>query len=86
MNRDEIIENLGTIAKSGIKKFVESLTGINKDSQLIGHLVLVYSVFMVAKKVVVTSLHAGDKSEKAVRWESKGDNTQLKMLLKRAEN
>ena len=75
MNRDEIIENLGTIAKSGTKKFVESLTGDqSKDSQLIGQFgVGFYSVFMVAKKVVVTSLHAGDKSEKAVRWESKGD-------------
>ena len=75
MNREEIIDNLGTIAKSGTKQFVESLTGDqSKDSQLIGQFgVGFYSVFMVAKKVVVTSLRAGLKSEEAVRWESAGD-------------
>ena len=74
MSREDIIDHLGTIAKSGTKQFVESLTGDqSKDSQLIGKFgVGFYSVFMVAKKVVVTSLRAGLKSEEAVRWESSG--------------
>lgn len=75
MSREDIIDHLGTIAKSGTKQFVESLTGDqSKDSQLIGQFgVGFYSVFMVAKKVVVTSLRAGLTSEEAVRWESAGD-------------
>jgi len=77
MTRDEIIENIGTIASSGTKKFLESLTGDQaKDAQMIGQFgVGFYSSFIVADKVSVTSRRAGvDKSE-AVRWESDGQGS-----------
>jgi len=74
MNRDEVIENLGTIAKSGTAQFLESLTGDEKkDSQLIGQFgVGFYSAFIVAEKVEVFSRKAGEKAEQGVRWESEG--------------
>lgn len=74
MSRDEIIENLGTIAKSGTKHFLEKLTGDqSKDSQMIGQFgVGFYASFMVADKITVSSLRAGFASEDAVRWESDG--------------
>ena len=78
MTREEIIENLGTIAKSGTKGFVEALSA-NKDKadanvDLIGQFgVGFYSSFMVAERVVLTSRAAG--SDKAWRWESKGDGS-----------
>ena len=77
MTRDEIIENIGTIASSGTRKFLESLTGDQaKDAQMIGQFgVGFYSSFIVADKVTVTSRRAGvDKSE-AVRWESDGQGS-----------
>ena len=57
MSRDEIVENFGTIARSGTKQFFESLTGEqSKDSELIGQFgVGFYSVFIVADKVEVVS-------------------------------
>lgn len=75
MSRDEIIEHLGTIAKSGTKEFVSKLTGDqNKDSHMIGQFgVGFYSSFMLADKVTVVSRRAGLKSDQAVRWSSKGD-------------
>jgi molecular chaperone HtpG len=62
MNRDEVIENLGTIAKSGTASFLESLTGdARKDSQLIGQFgVGFYSGFIVAERVEVHTRKAGD--------------------------
>lgn len=74
MTRDEIIENLGTIAKSGTKSFLESLgTDHAKDSQLIGQFgVGFYSAFIVADKVSVISRAAGAKADEAVFWESEG--------------
>ncbi len=75
MNRDDLVENLGTIARSGTANFVDQLTGDSKkDMQLIGQFgVGFYSVFMVADKVTVTTLKAGE--EAAWRWESAGEGT-----------
>ena len=74
MNREDVIANLGTIAKSGTKEFFGALSGDEtKDSQLIGQFgVGFYAAFIVAEKVVVTSRKAGDKVTKGVRWESEG--------------
>ena len=76
MSRDEVIENLGTIAKSGTKQFFESLTGDQtKDSQLIGQFgVGFYSCFIAAKKVEVITRRAGESRAKGVRWISEGEN------------
>ena len=75
MSRDEVIENLGTIAKSGTSDFLQHLTGDQKkDSQLIGQFgVGFYSSFIVADKVVVETLRAGAAVDEAVRWESAGE-------------
>ena len=75
MNREEVIENLGTIAKSGTASFLESLTGDEqKDSQLIGQFgVGFYSGFIVADKVEVHTRKAGGSAEEGVLWESHGE-------------
>ena len=75
MNRDEIVDHLGTIAKSGTAQFLETLTGDEKkDSQLIGQFgVGFYSAFIVADKVEVFSRKAGEASDTGVRWESVGE-------------
>jgi molecular chaperone HtpG len=75
MNRDEIIENLGTIAKSGTAAFMENLTGDEqKDSQLIGQFgVGFYSAFIVATSVEVHTRKAGEAAEEGVLWESHGE-------------
>lgn len=72
MNKQELIDNLGTIAKSGTKGFLNALSGdAKKDSALIGQFgVGFYSAFMVAQKVVVTSKKAGE--DKAFSWISDG--------------
>src|SRR5690606_15062527 len=71
----DVVDNLGTIAKSGTAQFMEKLTGDQKkDSQLIGQFgVGFYSSFIVADKVVVTSRRAGTPADEAVRWESQGE-------------
>lgn len=76
MNRDEIVEHLGTIAKSGTAAFLENLTGDQqKDSQLIGQFgVGFYSAFIVADRVEVHSRKAGDAPETGVVWESHGES------------
>ena len=75
MSRDEIIEHLGTIAKSGTRQFFESLTGDqSKDAQLIGQFgVGFYSTFIVAEKVEVISRRAGLPRTEGVRWISSGE-------------
>ena len=75
MTRDEVITNLGTIAKSGTAQFLESLTGDEqKDSQLIGQFgVGFYSSFIVAQEVEVLTRKAGSKAKDAVLWKSKGE-------------
>ena len=74
MSRDEVINNLGTIAKSGTKEFFSKLSGDKaKDSALIGQFgVGFYSSFIVASKVIVKTRRAGLKSSDAVSWESDG--------------
>ena len=74
MNRQEVIENIGTIARSGTRKFFDSLTGDQtKDSQLIGQFgVGFYSSFIVADKVTLKSRRAGLGAEHGVQWQSDG--------------
>ncbi|MEO7432603.1 MAG: molecular chaperone HtpG [Dokdonella sp.] len=74
MNRDEVIENIGTIARSGTRKFLDSLSGdARKDTQLIGQFgVGFYSAFIVADKVTLTTRKAGHADGEGVRWESTG--------------
>jgi len=76
MNRDEVVENIGTIAKSGTKEFLSKMTGdAAKDSNLIGQFgVGFYSSFIVADKVTLTTRRAGDKADQAIIWESTGEN------------
>lgn len=74
MTRDEVAENIGTIARSGTKRFVEALTGEqSEDANLIGQFgVGFYSVFMVAEKVVLRTRKAGTPKDQGVVWESDG--------------
>jgi molecular chaperone HtpG len=74
MSREEVITNLGTIAKSGTREFFSRLTGDQqKDTNLIGQFgVGFYSSFIVAERVVVTTRRAGVAADQAVRWESDG--------------
>ncbi len=75
MSRDEVVDNIGTIAKSGTRQFFESLTGDQaKDSQLIGQFgVGFYSSFIVADKVTLTTRRAGLAADQGARWISGGD-------------
>ena len=77
MSRDEVIANIGTIAKSGTREFFQSLTGDQaKDAHLIGQFgVGFYSSFIVADKVTLTTRRAGMGAEHGVRWESDGQGT-----------
>ncbi|MFZ2161576.1 MAG: molecular chaperone HtpG [Sideroxyarcus sp.] len=74
MSRDEVISNLGTIAKSGTREFFTKLSGDQqKDAHLIGQFgVGFYSAFIVADKVSVLTRRAGEKADQGVRWESDG--------------
>ena len=73
MSREELIDNLGTIARSGTAEFLDQMTGDQQhDAQLIGQFgVGFYSAFIVADKVTVDTRRAG--SDQAVRWESDGE-------------
>ncbi|MEO7343332.1 MAG: ATP-binding protein, partial [Methylotenera sp.] len=73
MSRDEVIANIGTIAKSGTKEFFNALSGDQaKDANLIGQFgVGFYSAFIIADKVTLTTRRAG--ATEAVRWESTGE-------------
>src|SRR6202142_391406 len=74
MSQDEVVDNLGTIARSGTKKFLEGLSGDTaKDAQLIGQFgVGFYSAFIVADRVTVLSKRADSE---AVRWNSDGEGS-----------
>jgi len=76
MSEEEIIENIGTIARSGTAEFLGKLTGDKKkDSNLIGQFgVGFYSVFMIAEKVQVLSKSAQKKSSQPILWESSGED------------
>jgi molecular chaperone HtpG len=75
MSRDEVVDNIGTIAKSGTRQFFESLTGDQaKDSQLIGQFgVGFYSSFIIADKVTLTTRRVGLAADQGARWISGGD-------------
>ncbi|MBF0631890.1 MAG: molecular chaperone HtpG [Magnetococcales bacterium] len=75
MNKEEVISNIGTIARSGTREFLKSLTGDQaKDAHLIGQFgVGFYSSFIVASSVTLTTRRAGLARDQGVRWESSGD-------------
>ena len=75
MSREEVIEHLGTIAKSGTASFISNLTGdAKKDSQLIGQFgVGFYSAFIVADQVDLYTRRAGLAADQGVHWSSKGE-------------
>jgi molecular chaperone HtpG len=87
MTRDEVITNLGTIAKSGTAQFLESLTGDQrKDSQLIGQFgVGFYSAFIVADEVEVRTRKAGDAAENGTLWRSKGESEYSIEVVEKAD-
>jgi molecular chaperone HtpG len=74
MSRDEIVANLGSIASSGTRRFLETLSGEQQaDARLIGQFgVGFYSAFVVADKVTVLTRRAGAEADEGVRWESDG--------------
>ncbi|MEV5410306.1 molecular chaperone HtpG [Thermopolyspora sp. NPDC052614] len=74
MSRQEVMENIGTIAKSGTREFLKGLTGDQrKDANLIGQFgVGFYSAFIVADRVTLTTRRAGLPPSEGVRWESDG--------------
>jgi molecular chaperone HtpG len=75
MSRAEVIEHIGTIAKSGTAEFLQALTGDQrKDATLIGQFgVGFYSSFIVAERVILTTRRAGLAADEGVRWESDGN-------------
>ena len=85
MSREEVIDHIGTIAKSGTQEFLQKLTGDQTtDSQLIGQFgVGFYSAFVVADRVTVVTRRAGMTPERGVRWESAGEGDYtLEVVLK----
>ena len=87
MSRQEVIENIGTIAKSGTREFFEKLTGDEaKDAHLIGQFgVGFYSSFIVADKVTVMTRRAGLTPEHGVRWESDGGGEYTIEMIERPQ-
>ncbi|WP_126444826.1 molecular chaperone HtpG [Sulfuricystis multivorans] len=87
MNRDEVIANLGTIAKSGTREFFASLTGDQqKDAHLIGQFgVGFYSSFIVADKVTVRTRRAGEKPDQGVEWVSDGGGEFTVTMIEKPE-
>lgn len=101
MNRQDVVDHLGTIAKSGTSSFLQQLTGDQKkDSQLIGQFgVGFYSAFIVASKVEVRTRKAGESAENGVFWSSEGEGeftvetitkenrgTEITLFLREEEN
>lgn len=87
MDRDDVVENLGTIAHSGTKRFLEQMTGDQqKDAQLIGQFgVGFYSAFVIADKVEVFSRKAGVESRYGVHWSSAGKGDYTIETIERAQ-
>jgi molecular chaperone HtpG len=87
MSRDEVVQNIGTIAKSGTREFFESLTGDqSRDAHLIGQFgVGFYSSFIVADRVTLTTRRAGLPAAEGVRWESDGAGEYTVEAVERAE-
>jgi molecular chaperone HtpG len=77
MSREEVMDNIGTIAKSGTQQFFDALTGDqSKDVELIGQFgVGFYSCFIVADEVTLTTRLAGAAADEAVRWVSNGEGS-----------
>src|SRR5471030_1809589 len=77
MSRDEVIANIGTIAKSGTREFFQALTGDQaKDAHLIGQFgVGFYASFIVADHVTLVTRRAGAAADEGVRWESTGEGS-----------
>jgi molecular chaperone HtpG len=87
MSRDEVIANIGTIAKSGTREFLRSLTGdARKDAALIGQFgVGFYSSFIVAERVTLTTRRVGLPAGEGVRWESDGKGEYTLEPIERAD-
>lgn len=87
LSRDEAVEHLGTIAKSGTREFFSALTGDQaKDAHLIGQFgVGFYSSYIVADKVTVISRRAGLEAGQAVKWESAGEGDFTVEMVEKAE-
>ncbi len=87
MSREEVIENIGTIARSGTKQFIEAMTGENsKDANLIGQFgVGFYSAFIVADKVTLKTRKAGQTADTGVRWSSNGTEQYEVSTIERPE-
>src|SRR5438874_2338090 len=87
MSRDEVIQNIGTIAKSGTREFFQSLTGDQaKDARLIGQFgVGFYSAFIVADRVTLLTRRAGLAASEAVRWECDMDKAAGQYSIEGAE-
>ena len=87
MSRQEVIDNIGTIARSGTQEFLARLTGDQaQDAQLIGQFgVGFYSSFIVADRVTLTTRRAGLAEDEGVRWESGGEGSYTLEAVSRAE-
>jgi molecular chaperone HtpG len=87
MSREEVIANIGTIAKSGTREFLRSLTGDQReDAALIGQFgVGFYSSFIVAERVVLTTRRSGLEPDEGVRWESDGKGEYTLETISRPE-
>jgi molecular chaperone HtpG len=88
MNREEVMENIGTIARSGTRAFLDRLSGDQKaDAHLIGQFgVGFYSSFIVADRVTVRTRRAGDAPNEGVRWESDGAGEYSLETIERAQH
>ena len=88
MNEEEVVSNIGTIARSGTANFLENISGDKrKDSNLIGQFgVGFYSVFMVADKVQVCSKSAHEHSDLGVMWESTGEEKYKLKEIEKSSN
>ncbi len=87
MSRQEVVDNIGTIARSGTRRFLESLSGdAARDARLIGQFgVGFYSAFIVADRVTLTTRRAGLGPEHGVRWESDGRGSYTLETVEKAD-